>query len=450
MKKSCVLALIFFSSLTVFAKIPSNIPSNGLIGWWPFNSNANDESGNANHGTVHGSTLTVDRFGAANSAYSFNGVSDYIEMYRTDIPKNIQSGLTISFWFKAPAESDTTGRHFILSKYNGMGLQVELFAKNKTIPVGSLRTSLRDNEGQNPNIDIFSPQRYDDGKWHLGILRWNAPYLSEYVDGQLISTVTSSNTYFDAPDVPLLFGCLNSYWINPTRYFFKGQLDDIGIWNRPLNDKEISLLFNGNKLISTQPIDQAVNIGQDIAFSVDKIDTLTSYQWQSNASNLGWVNVPENSTYSGVKSNVLKIKDAQLSNHLQKFRVIASYGLCSDTSKIAKLSITDTCIVSKTVTDTLVVELPVVGINNSLNTVVVKVYPNPAKDYIVVDLGASSLVDGYSIRVCNALGQSVFESEIHQQKLNLDLSNWSGKGIYLFEILNKEKVVKAKKTIILK
>lgn len=446
--------LVFAFSLLWFipinAKVPDYLPVKGLIGWWPFNANANDESGNANHGTVHGSKLAVDRFGADSSAYSFNGVSDYIEMFRTDVPKNIYNGLTISFWFKAPMELDSTARHFILSKYNGMGLQVELFQKSKTVSLGSLRTDLRENGTPKPDVDIYSPQRYDDGNWHLGVLRWNAPYLSQYVDGQLISTLSTSNTYFDAPDATLLFGCLNSYWINPTRYFFKGQLDDIGIWNRSLSDKEISLLFNGSKLIYTQPVNQSANIGQDVIFSVDKIDSLTSYQWQSNASNLGWVNVPENSTYSGVKSNILKIKDVQLSNHFQQFRVIASYESCSDTSKIVKLAISDTCIVSQTVMDTLVVEMNVLGIDNRLNKTIVKVYPNPAKDYIVIDLGAQSLVNGYSIRVSNALGQSIFESEIQQQKLNLDLSKWNGKGIYLFEILNNEKVVIAKKSIILK
>ena len=36
--------------------------NNGLVGYWPFNGNANDESGNGNDGTVNGVTLTNDRF----------------------------------------------------------------------------------------------------------------------------------------------------------------------------------------------------------------------------------------------------------------------------------------------------------------------------------------------------------------------------------------------------
>ncbi|MFM8685494.1 MAG: hypothetical protein ACKODJ_02965, partial [Bacteroidota bacterium] len=50
---------------------------NGLVGYWPFIGNANDESGNGNHGIVNGATLTSDRFGNQNSAYDFDG-NDFI------------------------------------------------------------------------------------------------------------------------------------------------------------------------------------------------------------------------------------------------------------------------------------------------------------------------------------------------------------------------------------
>jgi hypothetical protein len=56
----------------------------------PFNGNAIEESGNGNNGTVNGATLTEDRFGNPNSAYHFNGTSDYIEIINpTNINRNI-------------------------------------------------------------------------------------------------------------------------------------------------------------------------------------------------------------------------------------------------------------------------------------------------------------------------------------------------------------------------
>ena len=47
----------------------------GLVAYYPFSGNANDKSGNGNNGTVYGASLTTDRNGELNRAYSFNGES---------------------------------------------------------------------------------------------------------------------------------------------------------------------------------------------------------------------------------------------------------------------------------------------------------------------------------------------------------------------------------------
>ena len=52
----------------------------GLVAYYPFNGNANDESGNGNNGEVNGATLAEDRFGGAGKAYSFDGENDWIEL----------------------------------------------------------------------------------------------------------------------------------------------------------------------------------------------------------------------------------------------------------------------------------------------------------------------------------------------------------------------------------
>jgi len=50
-------------------QIPSNVPKSGLVAWYPFNGNANDESGNGLNGKVDKAILTKDRFGILNKAY---------------------------------------------------------------------------------------------------------------------------------------------------------------------------------------------------------------------------------------------------------------------------------------------------------------------------------------------------------------------------------------------
>jgi hypothetical protein len=53
--------------------IAQSFITNGLVAYYPFNGNANDASGNGNNATTVQATLSADRFGIANSAYSFNG-----------------------------------------------------------------------------------------------------------------------------------------------------------------------------------------------------------------------------------------------------------------------------------------------------------------------------------------------------------------------------------------
>jgi len=76
--KTIVTTLIILLTLSLSELAHAQIPTSGLVAYWPFNGNANDESGNKNDGIVYGASLTSDRFGNMNSAYNFDGINDYI------------------------------------------------------------------------------------------------------------------------------------------------------------------------------------------------------------------------------------------------------------------------------------------------------------------------------------------------------------------------------------
>ena len=71
-----------------------------LVGYWPFDGNASDMSGNENHGTVNGATLGADRFGMVGQAYNFDGVDDFIDVNHMVL--NLPSSLSISLWVRNP------------------------------------------------------------------------------------------------------------------------------------------------------------------------------------------------------------------------------------------------------------------------------------------------------------------------------------------------------------
>ena len=56
MKKVFLLLTILTSQIALAQNVPSYVPSNGLLAWWPFTGNAIDSSGNGNNGTVNGAS----------------------------------------------------------------------------------------------------------------------------------------------------------------------------------------------------------------------------------------------------------------------------------------------------------------------------------------------------------------------------------------------------------
>jgi hypothetical protein len=149
--------------------------------------------------------------------------------------------------------------------------------------------------------------------------------------------------------------------------------------------------------------------------------------------------------YAGTTTNSLSISNIQLSNHNQPFRIIASAGICTDTSNIATIQIADTCITNVTVYDTLlttVTDTLIINTTLSLpapnNENTILIYPNPASDHITIDNGNYTAMAGYTIKIENNAGQQEFQSLINQAQFYVDLSTWSGNGLYFVHLIDAQ------------
>jgi hypothetical protein len=220
----------------LWAQVPNYVPTNGLEGWWPFNGNANDESGNGNNGTVNGATLSSDRFGNTNSSFHFDGINDWINMPSgSSTSMNITSNYTVSFWFKT-----TQGTNAGLIGFgdninsNGGGYLVAIGNGNLNNPNGKLTAMTGSNWYTGVNQVI-------DNKWHFACVVLNQNSLKFIIDNVMDASFLNAQN-------PLSFNGLRAIGArnNGLAGYFNGNIDDIGIWNRALTDQEISDLYNAN------------------------------------------------------------------------------------------------------------------------------------------------------------------------------------------------------------
>jgi hypothetical protein len=123
-----LLLLLFLASLSSYAQsvnVPTYIPTNGLLAYYPFTGNANDVSGNGYNGSVIAAILTTDKAGNPNSAYSFDGASSCIDAVIATIPQN-NAPRTISGWFKTNTPNNNENRRTCFFDYDSLS-QAQIF-----------------------------------------------------------------------------------------------------------------------------------------------------------------------------------------------------------------------------------------------------------------------------------------------------------------------------------
>tara|TARA_B110000503_G_C7130005_1_gene406439 strand:+ start:209 stop:1132 length:924 start_codon:yes stop_codon:yes gene_type:complete len=226
--KITIITVLFFNILV--CQVPNYVSSNGLQGWWAFNGNANDNSDNNNNGTINGAVLGADRFQNPNSAFYFNGTNSYILFSPLF---NVSSAVSVSIWLKSENNTGQWNGLITTQNNNQQGFLLQENQNNHydwTVSNGS------------GYYDLFSNTTISNGWKHLVcIVEQNS--LKIYVNGVLDNSI-QINPYNLNSTANLNIG---SRYLNE---YYKGFLDDIGIWNRALTQVEITALYTG--VLSTE------------------------------------------------------------------------------------------------------------------------------------------------------------------------------------------------------
>ena len=256
MKRQAIFLLTIVAILTTTATTFADLDT-GLVANYSFNGNANDVSGNDHHGAVYGATLTNDRFGNSNSAYFFNGVSDYI-----NVPYSSAFQLpafTLSVWINTCINLPTVDYAYILCRGEDSSTDRDAFALGFMGEYSTWGHGAMLEYEDNDDVEcVYDTDYYPPlNTWtHLAATRFSDGQVNIYKNGNLLGHCDSTSVPTTMCSQDLSIG---AYWkhtsgVSELLYFFPGIIVDVRIYNRALSCDEIHELY-------VVPIPSAVFLG---------------------------------------------------------------------------------------------------------------------------------------------------------------------------------------------
>src|ERR1700730_6924070 len=180
---------VILLSLAGFSQVDLNL---GLVAYYPFNGNANDESGNGNNATPkNGIQLTTDRLGNSNKAYLFDGIDDYLEL--TGNASLNPAKLSIALWFRmdGTGKMQLVGNNDNLSGYPAMyGTTLNYFSPGAHLGLRRPGTcDVNNDSGYDTTRGNFN---FVPGKWYSYVATYDGAKAKIFVDGNQIAEHNTS------------------------------------------------------------------------------------------------------------------------------------------------------------------------------------------------------------------------------------------------------------------
>jgi hypothetical protein len=232
-----IILFAFFLFASKIGQTQITIDKKGLVAYYPFSGNADDQSGKGNNGYASSIQYAPDRFGNQNSAAKFNGYNSYIKI---DQSSNMfkSNDFTVSIWLNYVSQAGGTHDYsaiFIKADPNQGHSGITMFIDYPIYNTATCRIS-----GSEEVNSSFGGLKY--GIWNNLIFTKSSNIVKIYVNGQLNRTRSLNSTEFSNSS-PIFIGC-NHTATNSQNY--EGLIDDISIFDRSLTEAEISQLATDN------------------------------------------------------------------------------------------------------------------------------------------------------------------------------------------------------------
>jgi len=217
----------------------------GLVHHWKFDEGTGtttvDSSGHGNVGTLSGGGLPDWTAGGApipgnTFSLTFDGVDDYVSL-QDNLAPVLGGTATLSCWIK-------TSQKGANNSFDAPGVTgVEMGGGSNDIFWGFLdadgNIGLRPGSGRT----VKSAQPVIDNMWHNVVMTRDktSRQIQIFVDGKL----AKADDGMQMGDKSSAFSALGRI-TDSSKPYFKGQLDDVRIWNRVLSPTEVTAVFAGN------------------------------------------------------------------------------------------------------------------------------------------------------------------------------------------------------------
>ena len=275
MKKYLPFCVAWLCSVPLLAQVDL---TRGLVAHYPFDGDAQDISGNGNHGTVQGASLTTDRAGNANSAYEFDGRNDYIEYVDAARHFDVSLPASISVWVYL----DDHQRNMIFASnweantYSGIWLNNPRTDANLAISYGDGGWTGRGSRRSKEGVTELNLQQW----YHVAAVVRGPTDMSLYIDGVEDCGFYSGGggSLSHRSDRRAQSGRSDPFSQNNALEYFHGKIDDLRFYDRALNEAEI-LALAGNEPPSTAGLvtgDTSICEGESVVLYGGEANT---YQW---------------------------------------------------------------------------------------------------------------------------------------------------------------------------
>jgi hypothetical protein len=228
----------------------------GLVGYYPFENNVNDNSGNGNDGFDFGSGNYIN--GIKGIAKIFDGKNDIIQLKQT---LDASKGLSFSFWIKTKGTGENENNGIIISKYfqnRNQSFYIKTFEKNENGIKNVLKAAFytsdyskydftgSDSASQIPVKPNVYPQEIEANKWSHCVVNLTEKTFDIYINNILVGSTERKYIDYFSNNEETFIG--NSNWMGQgANNHFKGYLDELRIYNRPLSLSEIAALYDEGK-----------------------------------------------------------------------------------------------------------------------------------------------------------------------------------------------------------